>query len=133
LARLDDPPYVDEAAIARAAARAAKPPRDLKRWFYASGAWRRLRYKVLAANAQRHGGVPRCQLCAARAASGSPLNVDHIVPLSKDWSRRLDPTNLQILCQDCNIGKSNRDAIDWRQAEDERPVDVGGFGIRPSQ
>lgn len=23
--------------------------------------------------------------------------------------------NLQVLCEDCNIGKSNTDSIDWRK------------------
>jgi 5-methylcytosine-specific restriction endonuclease McrA len=71
----------------------------------------------LAANAARNAGTARCELCAAVAASGAPLNCDHVVPLSKDWSRRLDPANLQILCQACNFGKSNRDAIDWRPTD----------------
>jgi hypothetical protein len=27
----------------------------------------------------------------------------------------LDPHNIHILCQDCNIGKSNKDLTDWLQ------------------
>jgi len=33
------------------------------------------------------------------------LNIDHIIPWSKGGETRLD--NLQTLCQDCNLGKSN--------------------------
>jgi 5-methylcytosine-specific restriction endonuclease McrA len=45
------------------------------------------------------------------------MHVDHIEPLSKNWDRRLDPTNVQIMCDDCNLGKGNRDSIDWRALE----------------
>jgi 5-methylcytosine-specific restriction endonuclease McrA len=91
-----------------------KPSRDLKQKFYASAAWRRLRYRALADNAVRNGGVARCELCAAPAAQGEPLHADHIEPLSKNWDRRLDRTNIQIMCGPCNMGKSNKDTIDWR-------------------
>lgn len=33
---------------------------------------------------------------------------------SLDWSKRFDKNNLQVLCEDCNLGKSNGDSIDWR-------------------
>jgi 5-methylcytosine-specific restriction endonuclease McrA len=118
---------------ARLAKIRAKPSTDIKTKFYASVPWKRLRYKALAANAARNGGVACCELCGTTAAPGAPLNGDHIEPLSKAWDRRLDPTNVQVLCGDCNHGKSNRDAIDWRPAdpEDDRPVDASGFGIHP--
>lgn len=76
--------------------------------FYSSREWRSLRYEVLKEN----GG--RCCLCGRSAKDGVVLHVDHIIPLSKDWSKRLDKDNLQVLCEDCNIGKSNKDMIDWR-------------------
>ena len=46
-----------------------------------------------------------CQLCGATIADGVKLHVDHIVPLSKGGTNELD--NLQTLCQDCNLGKSD--------------------------
>jgi len=88
--------------------------RDRSKRFYQSFAWRRLRYQVLAKNALRNSGTAQCELCGTKAAAGAPLNVDHIVPLSKDWERRLDPTNLQVMCGPCNHGKLNRDDHDWR-------------------
>ena len=88
--------------------------RERARRFYASLAWRSLRYRILATNAKCNGGTAQCELCHAAAAPGIPLNVDHIEPLSKNWGRRLDPDNLQILCRDCNHGKLNRDATDFR-------------------
>lgn len=38
---------------------------------------------------------------------GNPVRivVDHIKPISKHWHLRLDPDNLQVLCNDCNKGK----------------------------
>ena len=61
-------------------------------------------YKVVRAAVLR--ASPWCKLCGMRPPS-VVLNVDHIVPLTVDWSRRMDPNNLQVLCEDCNQGKSN--------------------------
>jgi 5-methylcytosine-specific restriction endonuclease McrA len=121
---------VDRAREEREARARAKPSKDAKAAFYSSLAWRRLRYSALAANAKEHGGIAQCVLCATRAAPGAPLNGDHIEPVSKNWARRLDPTNVQILCEPCNHGKLNLDSIDWRAAEDDRPADVDGHGDR---
>jgi 5-methylcytosine-specific restriction endonuclease McrA len=88
---------------------AAEPSHaERSRIFYASGAWKRLRYEAL----KLHGA--RCQVCGRGAADGIKLHIDHVVPLSKDWSKRLDLNNLQVMCEDDNLGKSNRDQIDWR-------------------
>lgn len=76
--------------------------------FYHSEEWRRIRYQIL----REQGG--KCQCCGRSAKDGVVLHVDHIVPLSKDWNKRLDKNNLQVLCEDCNLGKSNTDFIDWR-------------------
>ena len=47
----------------------------------------------------------RCRLCGADPHSGATLHIDHIVP----WSRGGETVteNLQVLCEMCNIGKSN--------------------------
>ena len=42
------------------------------------------------------------------------IHVDHIKPRSKYPELELDINNLQVLCEDCNIGKSNIDETDWR-------------------
>lgn len=47
----------------------------------------------------------RCRMCG-RTAQVVPLHVDHIIPVSKGGKTSLE--NLQTLCQDCNLGKSNR-------------------------
>lgn len=99
---------------AREQRRAARPTKDAKAKFRSSLGWRRTRYAVLAENAKRHDGTARCELCGATAAPGAALHVDHIEAVSKNWSRRLDKTNLQVLCPDCNIGKLAGPAQDFR-------------------
>lgn len=47
----------------------------------------------------------RCQMCGATAKDGATLEIDHITPVSKGGSN--DPENLQVLCRDCNAGKSD--------------------------
>lgn len=79
-----------------------------KNEFLNSEQWRSIRYKIL----QQQGG--RCQLCGRSSKDGIKIHVDHIIPLSVDWSKRLDKENLQVLCEDCNLGKSNKEASDWR-------------------
>ncbi|AZB50551.1 hypothetical protein [Synechococcus phage S-H1] len=45
----------------------------------------------------------RCQMCGATAKDGATLEIDHIHPVSKGGSN--EPSNLQVLCRDCNAGK----------------------------
>ena len=67
--------------------------------------WRDVRYKALV----RFG--KKCQACGE---TGGYIHVDHILPRSKHPDRELDIENLQVLCEACNIGKSNTDTTDWR-------------------
>lgn len=81
--------------------------------FYASQSWKALRYKAL------HASNGRCALCGRSAAEhGVVLHVDHIKPRSLHPDLALELTNLQVLCEDCNMGKGNRDDTDWRPASD---------------
>ena len=59
----------------------------------------RLRMTIL----RRDGS--RCKMCGASAATGATLHIDHITPVS--LGGRTVPENLQVLCQSCNLGKSN--------------------------
>jgi 5-methylcytosine-specific restriction endonuclease McrA len=76
--------------------------------FYDTDEWRETRYEVLKQN----NGC--CQCCGRRPNSNNPLHVDHIKPRSKFPWLALDHDNLQVLCADCNLGKSNIDQTDWR-------------------
>lgn len=51
----------------------------------------------------------RCVFCGKSPATdlGTKLHIDHIIPFSKGGESTED--NLQTLCFDCNIGKSNKD------------------------
>ena len=77
--------------------------------FYDSDEWRQIRYLALKKN------DGRCQCCGQRPSAGNPLHVDHIKPRSKFPTLALQINNLQVLCADCNYGKSNIDQTDWRQ------------------
>ena len=73
--------------------------------FYRSDQWRQLRYRVI----QKNGGT-----CMACKATDKPIHVDHIKPRSLYPELELDEDNLQILCEDCNLGKLHLDETDWR-------------------
>lgn len=64
---------------------------------------RNVNWRMRALVLMRDGA--RCQLCGAEARSGALLHVDHIVPWSKGGETVLE--NLQVLCNVCNIGKSD--------------------------
>lgn len=73
--------------------------------FYESPLWQALRYKIIKKYERK------CMVCFR---TGIELHVDHIKPISKFPELALEPENLQVLCRDCNLGKSNTDCIDWR-------------------
>lgn len=75
--------------------------------FYVSQAWRDLRYRVF----QKYGS--KCKMCG-KTKNEASLEVDHIKPRSKYPELELDFDNLQILCSDCNQGKSNKYEDDLR-------------------
>ena len=76
--------------------------------FYKSREWRELRYQFIVTQ------DGRCACCGRCSKQGIVLHVDHIYPRSKYWKLALNEDNLQLLCEDCNLGKSNKDTTDWR-------------------
>ncbi len=76
--------------------------------FFQTTPWLDLRYRVLKSSR----GC--CALCGSRGDAGNPLQVDHIKPRSKYPELELRADNCQVLCRNCNMGKSNKDATDWR-------------------
>ncbi len=67
----------------------------------------------------------KCVLCGAAPEIDSEvrLHVDHIVPRSKGGSNEM--SNLQALCAECNLGKSNRDDTAFADLTDgQSPADT---------
>jgi 5-methylcytosine-specific restriction endonuclease McrA len=97
------------------------PSQEIKTAFYASWEWRTLRMEVLKTQGTS------CQCCGAKAGDrtvgGAAVRivVDHIKPISKFWALRLDKNNLQVLCDECNMGKGAWDETDYRPGADEIP------------
>ncbi|OLS37732.1 HNH endonuclease [Bacillus sp. MRMR6] len=52
-----------------------------------------------------------CKLCGRTPNDGVKLHVDHITPYSFGGTTTLE--NLQTLCEECNIGKSNKSSIKY--------------------
>lgn len=89
--------------------------------FFSTGPWKRVRYKALV----KYGN--RCQCCGASPRDGAVLQADHIKPRSKYPELALSLDNLQVLCKDCNQGKSNVDETDWRSGtSSEAPPKTDG-------
>jgi len=64
---------------------------------------RNINWRLRALVLMRDGA--RCQLCGAEARNGALLHFDHIFPWSKGGETTLE--NLRVLCNVCNIGKSD--------------------------
>jgi len=71
--------------------------------FYHSSSWIKCRDYIKI----RDNGL--CKHCLNEKRITVGVLVDHIVPLSIDWSKRLDEDNLQLLCQSCHNAKTNED------------------------
>lgn len=82
--------------------------------FYRSHAWRRLRVDALEGNRGRYGQLT-CECCLTTATA--QWHVDHVRPRSTHPELALEASNLQVLCQDCNLGKGTRYTTDWRDQE----------------
>lgn len=85
------------------------PHRHADAFFYVSDQWIRLRYKVLSTRGNQ------CECCGQSWSVGNPLQVDHIKPRAIFPELALEQANLQVLCRECNMGKSTVDLTDWRR------------------
>lgn len=73
--------------------------------FYLTREWRELRWKAIKAS---NG---KCVYCGRSTIShGIVIHVDHIKPRSKFPHLALELSNLQITCEDCNLGKGTKEA-----------------------
>lgn len=82
--------------------------------FYESRPWKALRIKVLVAYGRR------CMKCSR---VDGEMHVDHIKPRSRFPLLSLTFENLQVLCKDCNMEKSNLHATDYRDESVSRALD----------
>lgn len=82
--------------------------------FYSSWERKRVRYEALAKFEHR------CQCCGWQPGDTSRgyLVVDHIKPRRKFPSLALDVNNLQVLCNDCNMGKGHVYQDDFRMMDE---------------
>ena len=71
--------------------------------FYRSLAWKRMRMQILA------GDNGLCVKCKEGKRITPATMVDHVIPLRIAWDRRLDPSNLQALCERCHRAKTASD------------------------
>lgn len=90
------------------------------RSFYESDEWRKLRARVL----EKYGC--RCMMCGRTPKQHRiVVHVDHIKPRSKYPELELEFNNMQVLCEDCNLGKGNRYSTDYRpDAEESDPEKI---------
>ena len=71
--------------------------------------WREVRMQVLEAY------KAQCAICNRTPQQhGVVVHVDHIIPKSHKPNLALCFSNLQVLCEDCNMGKGNKFDTDWR-------------------
>lgn len=98
---------------------------DVSDRFYRSYKWRRLRVDALEANRQRYGMLA-CECCGMIDVAA--FHVDHIYPRSTHPELALDPDNLQVLCDACNIGKGTAYTTNWRGGDEPKLPKRRGLG-----
>ena len=105
---------IDQAKNKRASAHSARAAKKTGASFYSSWEWKKLRFQTF----ERLGR--RCMCCGWSPDQGGKghLCVDHIKPRSKFPSLELEPTNMQVLCNSCNMGKSNTSTTRFEPYED---------------
>ena len=86
-------------------------------------AWRKLRAEAI----EVYGG--ECAACGrSKQFEGVTMHLDHIIPKSHKPELALNFANLQLLCEDCNMGKSNKYSTDWRaSARNIKPRKIRGW------
>lgn len=87
--------------------------------FYNSWRWKEIRLIALDACGRR------CGCCGATPQPSNKvvLHVDHIKPLRSNPELALDLSNLQVLCEDCNQGKSWFNTNDYRSDEQREKLE----------
>ena len=66
--------------------------------------WAKARREFMKNNPPNHQGYWECKRCGKWTDS---IEVDHIIPRSRDPSLRFEQANLQVLCPKCNSIKGS--------------------------
>jgi 5-methylcytosine-specific restriction endonuclease McrA len=96
--------------------RTVRPPAKTADPFYYSAEWIELRDRVR----REAGGI-----CQRPGCDRHGYIVDHIVEIRDDPSRKLDRSNLELLCQGHHVEKTNRERA-RRAARSHHPLHGGG-------
>jgi 5-methylcytosine-specific restriction endonuclease McrA len=88
-------------------------PANIAWKWYQSEEWKKVRNDHIN-SVYKKNGIRRCNHCGAEGKKVN-MHVDHIYPIRRYWSMRLDSNNLQDLCADCNKLKLNN--MDYLVAE----------------
>jgi 5-methylcytosine-specific restriction endonuclease McrA len=91
--------------------------------FFISEAWIVLKRNIRIAYGKQ------CMCCKNRT---SIMHIDHIKPRSKHKHLELDPTNLQVLCEKCNMSKSNLHETEYRPAN-WMDILIANYVIKPTK
>lgn len=75
---------------------------DKYKTFYSTTAWKKLRALKLSKD-------PLCENCLDNGFVKAGHDIDHIVELKDDYTRRLDMSNLMTLCRPCHMAKTARE------------------------
>ena len=75
-------------------------------------------YSIVKENLEKNDGIIKCEICGKQLHSISECHFDHIVPYAKGGKSVKD--NCQILCESCNLSKSDKQLKEFALEEKAR-------------
>jgi len=70
-----------------------------------------IQYQAVLSNLKKNNGQLKCALCGKILVAKSECHFDHILAYAKGGKSTLD--NCQILCESCNLSKSDKEMNDF--------------------
>lgn len=70
-----------------------------------------VQYQAVLKNLEKNNGQLRCEICKKILTTKAECRFDHILAYAKGGQSTLD--NCQILCENCNLSKSDKDLQDY--------------------
>lgn len=86
----------------------------------------RIQYRVVLLNLEKNKGQIKCEICGKSLMSKSECHFDHIMPFAKGGKSSLE--NCQILCNQCNLKKNDKELNTFIFEEQARKV-IFGDGV----